>query len=142
MQQFDCYTYSSPHKSKSTNYLPENGNKRIWIRHCFSAISGGISLRQKESRSQTRLTKFQNPFERQRFYFEHENLKLQHVGIEADQRIYISENLTKANQPIFAAQNGAEYIIQCQPPLAQSMLNRGRFFFIKPFVLFATVNVY
>jgi hypothetical protein len=52
------------------------------------------------------LIKFQNPYERQRFYdkyFEFGNLKLQHVGIEADQRIYISENLTKMNQPIFAA---------------------------------------
>jgi hypothetical protein len=36
-------------------------------------------------------------------YFPQGNLKLRHIGIDSDQKIIISENLTKANQAIFAA---------------------------------------
>jgi hypothetical protein len=39
-------------------------------------------------------------------YFPQGILKLQHVEIDSDQRIIISENLTKANQAIFAAAMG------------------------------------
>jgi hypothetical protein len=51
------------------------------------------------------LFKFLNKIDRTFFYnkyFDHGNLKLSDVGINADQRIYISENLTKFNQQIFA----------------------------------------
>jgi hypothetical protein len=34
-------------------------------------------------------------------YFEHKNFKLVDVGIAADQRIYINENLTPFNQKIY-----------------------------------------
>jgi hypothetical protein len=51
------------------------------------------------------IIRFANKFDRTVFYekyFEHGNLKLTDVGINANQRIFISENLTKFNQEIFA----------------------------------------
>jgi hypothetical protein len=51
------------------------------------------------------LVKFMNSYDKMRFfdkYFEHKNLKLVDVGIAADQRIYINENLTPLNQKIYA----------------------------------------
>jgi hypothetical protein len=51
------------------------------------------------------LLRFCNKFERGSFYqkyFSHGQLKLSDVGFNVDQRIYMSENLSKLNQPIFA----------------------------------------
>jgi hypothetical protein len=51
------------------------------------------------------IIRFPNKYDRKVFYdkyFEHGNLKLTDVGINADQRFFISENLTKYNQDIFA----------------------------------------
>jgi hypothetical protein len=51
------------------------------------------------------LVKFMNSYDKMKFfdkYFGHKNLKLVDVGMAADQRIYINENLTPLNQKIYA----------------------------------------
>jgi hypothetical protein len=51
------------------------------------------------------LVNFMNSHDKTRFYdkyFERKNLKLVDIGIDADQRIYINENLSPLNQKIYA----------------------------------------
>jgi hypothetical protein len=52
------------------------------------------------------LLRFTNFFDKNAFhrkYFAHKTLSLSEIGFQSDQRVYITENLTKYNQEIYAA---------------------------------------